>query len=143
MYREALIYREALMGEGNELLHFIYTQFGGNPASMAIAEAVLDVIEEEKLQERSKVLGEFMTESLLALKEKHNCIGDVRGVGMFIGVDLVKDKETREPDVALAEQVRFRCCVIYNHPNLPIPTDIPWPFWDNIGFWIFLTKWNT
>ena len=70
--------------------------------SMAIAEAVLDVIKEEKLQERSRELGEFMMKELLTLKEKHRCIGDVRGVGMFIGVDLVKDKETKEPNKLLA-----------------------------------------
>ncbi len=71
--------------------------------SMAVAEAVLDVIWEEKLQERSKELGEFMMKELLVLKEKHKSIGDVRGVGMFIGVDLVKDKETKEADKELAD----------------------------------------
>ena len=80
---------------------------------MAIGEAVLDVIEEERLQERSLELGEFMMESLLALKEKHSCIGDVRGAGMFLGVDLVKDRETQEPDRALAEHVHIRyCCTV-------------------------------
>lgn len=95
---------------------YLYKQFGGNPVSMATAEAVLDVIEEEKLQERSQELGVFMMEGLLALKKKYICIGDVRGVGMFIGVDLVKDRETREPDKALADHVQFRCCVICIHP---------------------------
>ncbi len=75
---------------------------------MAVAEAVLDVIWEEKLQERSKELGEFMMKELLVLKEKHKSIGDVRGVGMFIGVDLVKDKETKEPNRALASSFATR-----------------------------------
>ena len=70
--------------------------------SMAVAEAVLDVIEEEGLQKRSRELGEFMMEELLVLKEKHRCVGDVRGVGMFLGVDLVKDKESKEPNKSLA-----------------------------------------
>ncbi len=86
----------------------VCVQFGGNPVSMAVAEAVLDVIWEEKLQERSKELGEFMMKELLVLKEKHKSIGDVRGVGMFIGVDLVKDKETKEPNRALASSFATR-----------------------------------
>jgi len=70
--------------------------------SMAVAEAVLDVVQEEGLQERSRELGEFMMKELLLLKEKHRSIGDVRGIGMFLGVDLVKDKESKEPNKLLA-----------------------------------------
>ena len=76
--------------------------------SMAVAEAVLDVIKEEGLQERSRELGEFMMEELLVLKEKHRCVGDVRGVGMFLGVDLVKDKESKEADRELANFLQTR-----------------------------------
>ena len=83
-------------------------QFGGNPVSMAVAEAVLTVIEEEGLQQHSKEVGTFLMESLTALQEKHACIGDVRGIGLFIGVDIVKDRESREPDVDLAKVLKFR-----------------------------------
>ncbi len=75
---------------------------------MAIAEAVLDVIEEEGLQQNAKVLGEYLMENLLVMKEKYNCIGDVRGVGLFIGIDIVKSKESREADVELANAVKYR-----------------------------------
>lgn len=75
---------------------------------MAIAEAVLTVIEEESLLQNAKELGEYLMEKLRVLQEKHACIGDVRGVGLFIGVDIVKDRETREADVSLANKIKYR-----------------------------------
>lgn len=75
---------------------------------MAIAEAVLVVIEEEGLLQNAKELGDYLMEELRALQEKHKCIGDVRGRGLFIGVDFVKDRETREADVQLAKSIKFR-----------------------------------
>ena len=89
-------------------LKTVSLQFGGNPVSMAIAEAVLDVIKDEGLQHNAKVLGEYLMENLLAMKEKYECIGDVRGVGLFIGVDIVKDKDSKEPDVDFAKAVKYR-----------------------------------
>ena len=75
---------------------------------MAIAEAVLDVIEEEGLQHNAKVLGEYLMEKLLVMKEKYECIGDVRGVGLFIGIDIVKDRASKERDVSLARDIKYR-----------------------------------
>ncbi len=75
---------------------------------MAIAEAVLDVIQEESLLRNAKEVGTFFLEKLAALQEKHACIGDVRGVGLFIGVDIVKDTESKEPDVDFAREIKFR-----------------------------------
>lgn len=90
---------------------FLVPQFGGNPVSMAIAEAVLTVIEEEDLQSNSQKMGTFLLEGLTALKEKHEAIGDVRGVGLFIGVDIVKDKESKKPDKELASLIKMRYVV--------------------------------
>ena len=70
--------------------------------SMAIAEAVLSVIEEEGLQQHAEEVGSYLLQGLEGLMEKHACIGDVRGMGLFIGVEMVKDRETREPDKELA-----------------------------------------
>ena len=75
---------------------------------MAIAEAVLDVIKDEGLQQNAKVLGEYLMENLLAMKEKYDFIGDVRGVGLFIGIDIVKDRDSREPDEEFAKRIKFR-----------------------------------
>ena len=74
-----------------------FSTFGGNPVSCACGLAVLDVIEEEALQERSRVLGHRFLEGLESLKKKHSIIGDVRGRGLFIGMELVRDRKTLEP----------------------------------------------
>ena len=83
-------------------------QFGGNPVSMAIADCVLKVIEEEGLQENARLAGDYLMMKLRKLQEKHHCIGDVRGSGLFIGVELVKNRETKEPDAELCKTVRDR-----------------------------------
>ena len=87
------------------MLLFFPLQFGGNPVSMAVSNAVLSVIEEEGLQLKSQELGDHLKSGLEELKEKYSCIGDVRGVGLFLGVDLVRDRESREPDKELADKL--------------------------------------
>ena len=87
-----------------------FNTFGGNPVSCAIASAVMDVIEDEKLMDRAKETGDYFLDKLRGLMDKHPIIGDVRGRGMFIGIDLVKDRGTREPHTKAAEHAlsRFR-----------------------------------
>ena len=74
-----------------------FSTFGGNPVSCACGLAVLDVVEDEDLQERARVLGARFIEGARELKKKHELIGDVRGAGLFIGIELVRDRETLEP----------------------------------------------
>ncbi len=74
-----------------------FATFGGNPVSCAIGEAVLEVIEEEGLQEHARKIGEHMLKGLSALKKNHTLVGDVRGLGLFIGVELVVDLQTLAP----------------------------------------------
>lgn len=76
--------------------------------SCAIGNAVLDIIEEEKLRENATVVGNHLLIGLKELKEKHSIIGDVRGVGMFIGIDLVKDRVTRDPATVEAQHIITR-----------------------------------
>ena len=76
--------------------------------SCAIANTVLDIIEEEKLRENAVAVGTHLLDSLNKLKEKHSLIGDVRGVGMFIGIDLVKDLVSRQPATVEAQHVITR-----------------------------------
>ncbi|GBN22172.1 Ethanolamine-phosphate phospho-lyase [Araneus ventricosus] len=74
-----------------------FNTYGGNPVSMAIANAVLEVIEDEDLLTNADMVGRKLLDALQELKQRHPLIGDVRGVGFFIGVDLVKDRITKAP----------------------------------------------
>jgi 4-aminobutyrate aminotransferase-like enzyme len=74
-----------------------FNTFGGNPVSCAVGLAVLDVIRDEELQENAREVGQYFMDALRKLGEKHRLIGDVRGLGLFIGVELVRDRQTLEP----------------------------------------------
>jgi 4-aminobutyrate aminotransferase len=71
--------------------------FGGNPVSTVAARAVIEIIEEENLRENTRVVGAHLRTRLDELKEKHALIGDVRGMGMMQGIELVRNRETKEP----------------------------------------------
>ncbi|KAJ9575898.1 hypothetical protein L9F63_007210, partial [Diploptera punctata] len=80
------------------LTHAIhFNTFGGNPLACAIGTAVLEVIEEEKLQENSHNVGTYFLKKLAKLREEFEFVGDVRGKGLMIGVELVTDKESKTP----------------------------------------------
>jgi 4-aminobutyrate aminotransferase-like enzyme len=74
-----------------------FSTFGGNPVSCAVGLAVLDVIEREGLQQHALELGNRMLAGLRELQERHLLIGDVRGLGLFVGIELVRDRKSLEP----------------------------------------------
>ena len=74
-----------------------FNTFGGNPVSCAIGLAVLDVIESEGLQEHARVLGRQFLDGFRDMAPRHPLVGDVRGLGLFLGVELVRDHRTLEP----------------------------------------------
>ena len=76
-------------------IHF--NTFGGNPVVCAQGKAVLEVIEKEKLQQNALTIGNRILDGLNKLRDKHNLIGDVRGKGLMLGTELVKDRTSKEP----------------------------------------------
>ena len=74
-----------------------FSTFGGNPVSTTAALAVIRLIEEENLRKNAAEVGSYLRQSLDELKEKHSVVGDVRGMGLMQGLELVKNRETKEP----------------------------------------------
>jgi alanine-glyoxylate transaminase/(R)-3-amino-2-methylpropionate-pyruvate transaminase len=74
-----------------------FSTFGGNPVSMRAALATIEVIEREGLAHNAQVTGDYMREKLMALQERFDVIGEVRGMGLMQGIEFVKDRKTKEP----------------------------------------------
>jgi 4-aminobutyrate aminotransferase-like enzyme len=100
----AAVFTTSEIASSFEEMEFFST-FGGNPVSCAIGLAVLEVIEEDCLMNNAEKLGKIFFEGLNNLKNHHPIIGDVRGRGLFIGIELVRDLETLDPAPKEAKQV--------------------------------------
>lgn len=94
----AVVVTEEIATAFNNGMEYFNT-FGGNPVSMIAGLSVLQVIEQDELQAHAREVGEFLLTGFKRLMEKFKIIGDVRGRGLFIGVEMVKDRETKAPAV--------------------------------------------
>ena len=83
-----------------------FSTFGGSTVAMAAGLAVLDVLRDEDLAANARAAGERLLDGLRALQAEHELLGDVRGRGLFLGVDLVKDRESRAPATEAAQQIK-------------------------------------
>jgi alanine-glyoxylate transaminase/(R)-3-amino-2-methylpropionate-pyruvate transaminase len=84
---------------------FMFHTYGANPTSCAAGRAVLQVIREEKTQENARVVGAALLGRLKDLQQKHKAIGDVRGRGLMLAIEMVKDRKTKEPDAGVTAVV--------------------------------------
>lgn len=74
-----------------------FNTFGGNPVCSAAGLAVLKVIEKEQLQQNALTVGSYLKDRLISLKDKYEIIGDVRGRGLMLGIELVTDRQLKTP----------------------------------------------
>ena len=91
----AVVTTQKIAAALTQRIHF--NTFGGNPVVCAQGRAILQIIDREKLQKNSLEIGNRLLAGLNRLKEKYNIIGDVRGKGLMLGIELVKDRESKEP----------------------------------------------
>lgn len=84
---------------------YFFSSTGGSPVSATVGLTVLDIIRTEDLQENARVVGARLKAGLEALAERHACIGTVHGVGLYLGLELVADRDARTPDTALTRDL--------------------------------------
>ena len=100
----AVITSDRIASKFSEGVEF-FSSFGGNPVSCAVGSSVLDIIEDEKLQDNAKIVGQYYKKELQKLKNKHKVIGDVRGEGLFLGIEIINEKNIK-PDKKLAHLLK-------------------------------------
>lgn len=86
-----------------------YTTHASDPLPAAVGLKVIEVILRDRLTERAAILGKRLKDGLQTLQQRHDCIGDVRGRGLLLGLDLVKDRRSRTPDPDLAQKIARNC----------------------------------
>ncbi len=83
-----------------------FSSFGGNPVSCAIGKAVLEVIENESLQQNALLVGNYMMDRFREIQQYYDVIGDVRGAGLFIGIDIILPQSDKAPNTVLASVIK-------------------------------------
>lgn len=94
---------EIVAGFGQDMRYF--NTFGGNSVAIAAAQATLDVLRDERVLDDVQRVGAILLEGLNALARKYECIGDVRGTGLYFGVEIVRDRTKKDTDIATALEI--------------------------------------
>ncbi len=105
----ATITSDAIEEEAHRRGYSYYTSHISDPLPALAGLAVLETVEKENLIERATQMGGYLRRQLDALQQKYEAIGDIRGQGLLFGIDLVKDRESRDPDLELAANTTRRC----------------------------------
>src|SRR4029077_7334855 len=86
-----------------------YTTHASDPLPAAVGLKVIEIILRDRLTERAALLGKRLKDGLQVLQQRYDCVGDVRGRGLLLGLDLVKDRRSKTPDPDLAHRVARHC----------------------------------
>ncbi|MEU5902002.1 MULTISPECIES: aspartate aminotransferase family protein [Streptomyces] len=104
--------------EAYERGFLFFTTHVADPLVAAVGNTVLDVLTEDRLDERARELGRFLREGLAGLAARHHVVGDIRGRGLLAGLELVLDRGTKQTSDALGAQVTRRCLELGLHMNI-------------------------
>ncbi len=105
----AMVTTAAIEERAHELGYLFYTTHVSDPLPAAVGLKVLEVVERDGLVERAGVAGARLMAGLRALQARHECIGDVRGRGLLLGLEVVEDRQTKQPAFALGEAITQEC----------------------------------
>jgi 2,2-dialkylglycine decarboxylase (pyruvate) len=108
----AMVTTAAIEEEAHARGYLFYTTHVSDPLPAAVGLKVMEVVERDGLVERARVAGARLAEGLRQLQSRHECIGDVRGRGLLLGLEVVKSRETREPAFALGEAITRQCMAL-------------------------------
>jgi 2,2-dialkylglycine decarboxylase (pyruvate) len=114
----ATITSSAIEADCHEKGFLFYTSHVSDPLPAYVGLAVVQVLQREKLAERAEELGAYLTSGLKILEERFECIGDVRGRGLLLGVEIVADRESREPAPDLGAAISRRCLELGLNMNI-------------------------
>uniref|UniRef100_UPI00257BC244 aspartate aminotransferase family protein n=1 Tax=Pseudomonas sp. UBA6310 TaxID=1947327 RepID=UPI00257BC244 len=105
----AVVTSTAIEERAHELGYLFYTTHVSDPLPAAVGLKVLEVVERDGLVQRANLMGARLRNGLLALQERFDCIGDVRGRGLLLGMEIVKDRQSKEPASELGSAITREC----------------------------------
>lgn len=103
----AIVGRKEILEHWKAPAHFFNT--AGNPISCEASLATINIINKEKILDNTNLVGNYMVDRFKEMQKNHPCIGDVRGIGLMIGVDIVSNQETKERDINTTAKLCWRC----------------------------------